>query len=63
MGLGPDGRSTLSVAVIGGNKELLELLLKNGASLTVADANGCTPVHHAASKVRFLLIPSELYIF
>lgn len=56
----PDGLSGLHEAVICGNLELIEYLIKNGAYIDCGDYEGWTPLHAAASlgqaKVVSLLL-------
>ena len=45
-----DGRTALHQACLAGNLYAAELLIENGASVRVADAQGNTPLHVAASN-------------
>ncbi|KAF2345069.1 Ankyrin repeat-containing domain, partial [Trinorchestia longiramus] len=49
-GFGRCGKSTVSLAVISRDEDLLELLLRNGCSAVAPDADARTPLHHAAQK-------------
>lgn len=58
---GADIGNALHAAVWGGHREIVNDLLLNGESVSVRDANGCTPLHVAAQQgkteiVRLLLL-------
>jgi ankyrin repeat protein len=44
------GRTPLSNAVIGGQSEVVKMLLRAGASFATSDKQGYTPLHHAAQR-------------
>jgi len=44
------GETPLHVAAVAGSKEVLELLITNGADLNAANPRGRTPLHLAAEK-------------
>ena len=43
-----DGEAPIHIAAQSQSKEIVDILLNKGADIETKDANGCTPLHHAA---------------
>ena len=43
-----DGEAPIHIAAQSQSKEIVDILLNKGADIEAKDANGCTPLHHAA---------------
>lgn len=57
----PDGRSPLSLAVIHGDRYMVEALLQHGASPDFADSDGKKPMDHASSEANKGDFPDAAY--